>query len=93
MERERLEALKNELAKLKQVRKNLVKDIKASPEESDARYDMSCELSILNFRIANIKGELFRDKFGKFFPSTIIDNFIFDDAEKSITEDPRIGGR
>lgn len=93
MERERSEALKNELAQLKQVRKGLIKDIKASPKESEVRYDMSCELSILNYRIADIKGELFRDKFDKFFPSTIINNFIFGDDEKSITEEQRIGGR
>lgn len=93
MERERLEALKNELAQLKQVRKGLVKDIKVSPKESEVRYDMSCELSLLNYRIADIKGELFRDKFGRFNLSTIIDSFIFGEAEKTITEEQRIGGR
>lgn len=93
MERERLEALKNELAQLKQVRKGLIKDIKASPKESEVRYDMSCELSLLNYRIADIKGELFTDKFGRFNLSTIIDNFIFGDDERSITEEQRIGGR
>lgn len=93
MERERLEALKNELAQLKQVRKGLAKDIKVSPKESEAKYEMSFELSLLNYRIADIKGELFRDKFGKFFPSTIVDNFIFGEAEKPITEEQRIGGR
>ncbi len=85
---EEKEQIKQEYQKLKEVYKSLKKELLSTEPDSFERYDILCELSILGEQIKDIRRKLIDSKFQKYYPSTILYNFIFGEEEEH-----RIGGR
>ncbi len=75
------EILKEEYALLKSNRKALLSELASAPKDSLIEYEIRQELTFCRARIAEIHHTLMAARFGRFYPTTIIENF-FDGPQK-----------
>lgn len=73
--------LKKQYKMYKKAYYSLKKDIQKVPKDSIEEYEMLGSLTILGMQIANIRKALFDAKFRRFYLSTVLDNFIFEEKE------------
>lgn len=81
MTNEEKEILKAKYQETKRLYQKARKDIASIPRDSREFYEVAGQLTSLQFTIRDIRDTLLRARFGQFYPTTIIENFM---DEKSI---------
>ena len=77
-----LKKLKNDYNALKPIIKELKKELKQAPKDSLQEYNIKQALSYAMYELSKIR------QFSRFYPTNILDRFIFGDEEEK-----RIGER
>ncbi len=83
-----LKKLKNDYNALKPIIKELKKELKQAPKDSLQEYNIKQALSYAMYELSKIRQKLIDYKFSRFYPTNILDRFIFGDEEEK-----RIGER
>lgn len=70
------DSLKETYSILKATRKSLLQELREVPKDTPAEYTLRQELTAINAQIGHIHGALMDESFGRFYPTTIINNFF-----------------
>lgn len=73
--------IKEEYKRLKELYNILKEDITKVPSESRENYEMRSNMMVIVMRMREIRRQLIDDKFGRFYPTTILENFIMGEEQ------------
>lgn len=74
--------IKEEYKRLKKLYGILKEDLTKVPSESRESYEMRSNMMVLAMRMREIRKQLIDAKFSRFYPTTILENFIMGEEEQ-----------
>jgi len=74
--------IKEEYKNLKSLYNSLKLDIANVPSDSKENYEMRGEMTVIALEMQEIRRKLIDNAFGRFYPTKLLENFVFGEEEK-----------